>query len=449
MGNENYKIARFGQKVEQFVPKVMKDMLNEGRIDLNMAIQRSVVWTKEQKSLFIHSMIIGVPINPFHAVVTSNEDGEDIYHFIDGKQRLSTYYSYMNDEFALVDVPDVLLTNGEYVNVGGLKFSELPEAFQEYLIDKSLWTVWTIVGIKSEEDISDIFYRLNNGKQLSSIEKQRVKAPSLLKIQEIAKHPVIAKALSEKAFAGYKDEEVVTKCFMILKQDDKSLENKAFKEYITELILTDKDAALMNLIYDRMNSVYDFIKENENLDAKIRAKVTKRMLTRTHFISLIPLFEHCDDLPKLAGFLYRFFGTKSTSIRDDYNAASRSGSSSASNVETRLKALNDEWQKYSKEYKQAVTAVTEASKHDKSTNNNSDATEEKRISMQDFEDLMYEAATLCSEYADVFGDAATKKKVQTVLGREALSQCNPKDADDITELMRILKTEITNETAVA
>lgn len=90
--------------------KQLKNMIHNGKIDFNHIIQRSYVWERKRKSALIESMIIGYPIPAVFAKRVDDGTGKrggNIYSIMDGKQRLSTVAQYLNDEFALTELPPV------------------------------------------------------------------------------------------------------------------------------------------------------------------------------------------------------------------------------------------------------------------------------------------------------------------------------------------------------
>lgn len=121
--------------------KQLKNMIASGKIDFNHIIQRSYVWERKRKSALIESMIIGYPIPPVFAKRSDDGTGKrggNIYAIMDGKRRLSTVAQFLNDEFALSDLPPVSYMDeangGECeADISGMKFSELPEALQDHL----------------------------------------------------------------------------------------------------------------------------------------------------------------------------------------------------------------------------------------------------------------------------------------------------------------------------
>jgi uncharacterized protein with ParB-like and HNH nuclease domain len=83
-------------------------------------LQRDFVWGIEQKRELILSMLIDRHI-PHIAIVNKISDKDytkDKYLIIDGKQRISTAFDFIDDKFTL------LIDNKEYL------YSELPEDYQ-------------------------------------------------------------------------------------------------------------------------------------------------------------------------------------------------------------------------------------------------------------------------------------------------------------------------------
>ena len=69
-----------------------------------MNLQRPLVWTLLQKQQFIESILKGCPI-PKITVIRHEPDEtrkNTIYQIIDGKQRVTTYLAFINNEFPLV-----------------------------------------------------------------------------------------------------------------------------------------------------------------------------------------------------------------------------------------------------------------------------------------------------------------------------------------------------------
>lgn len=83
-------------------------------------LQRDFVWNLDQKRELIYSMLIGrhIPHCAIINIVDPNNENEDIWQVIDGRQRLTTIQLFLLDEFTIE------LEGKEYL------FSELPNDYQ-------------------------------------------------------------------------------------------------------------------------------------------------------------------------------------------------------------------------------------------------------------------------------------------------------------------------------
>jgi len=119
--------------------------------------QREFVWTKKQQSLFIESLLIGLPV-PYIFVADIADEEEDYaegrIEIVDGVQRMSTIYAYMNNELQLQDLPKLKLLNNSY-------FKDLPIANQRRFGRSTI----RLIELKNINDVGRrlMFERLNTG----------------------------------------------------------------------------------------------------------------------------------------------------------------------------------------------------------------------------------------------------------------------------------------------
>jgi hypothetical protein len=165
----------------QWSAKQLTKGIEKGTINFDNSVQRGYCWDNNRKSLLIHSMIEGYPIPAFYAA--KNEIG---YDMLDGKQRSNAISEYINNRYAITALPEVTTEAGETIDINGLTFEQLPEELQDRIKDYSL-TVYYFDGI-TDDEVNEMFFRLNNGKPLTAIELTRVKAKSIEKIKGIGKH---------------------------------------------------------------------------------------------------------------------------------------------------------------------------------------------------------------------------------------------------------------------
>jgi hypothetical protein len=141
--------------------EVLKLKIDNNEIDLKPEFQRDFVWDIVRASLFIDSLIIGLPI-PSIFLGKSKED--ENFMVIDGQQRLKSAYYYMTGSFVVNNVPSIFTLKGlKKREWDGKSYAELDEKFRKRIRNAVINT--TIV-----EDIDtkprvvhDLFHRLNTG----------------------------------------------------------------------------------------------------------------------------------------------------------------------------------------------------------------------------------------------------------------------------------------------
>lgn len=144
---------------------------NRKAIDVHPEFQRVFRWTDLQKSRFIESILLGIPIPPIFVA----EDEDLNWDVIDGVQRLSTIFEFLgillDDEGILVE-PTVLVETPTLKGLGGKvwnnKYHQHKFSFEEstYLTNAFLNATLKVIKVDSESDPNakyDIFDRLNTG----------------------------------------------------------------------------------------------------------------------------------------------------------------------------------------------------------------------------------------------------------------------------------------------
>jgi hypothetical protein len=138
------------QKIELPISTI-KDMI-QNQIDLNPEFQRRDRWNNERRSRFIESIIMNVPIPP----VFLGEDEYGKYVVLDGRQRLTAIFEYLNNAYPLQK-----LHVWEELNT--LTFRDL----QKKKLDRALIRrfIPAVVILKESSSIVkyDVFDRLNTG----------------------------------------------------------------------------------------------------------------------------------------------------------------------------------------------------------------------------------------------------------------------------------------------
>lgn len=163
--------------------KAMRDNPSKDTIDFNSPIQRkSGMWEDSRKSLLIHSIlmssIFSVPTVYFRKDMIADKKYQ--YSVIDGIQRITTVFDYVDNCFPLIDVPPVILDGKEY-SVEGKFFSDLEQDLQQEIIRfKMKIEAFEAEDGDTEEYVNDmieeVFKRLNSAVPLTSAQLCKARA---------------------------------------------------------------------------------------------------------------------------------------------------------------------------------------------------------------------------------------------------------------------------------
>ena len=133
------------------------DKINRGKVDLRPSYQREYVWTVRTASKLIESLLLNIPVPTmfFHEVKSGKLE------VVDGKQRLTSIWSFVQNEFPGGQA--FKLSGLEvYHELNGKTFDELNETFQEIILDYPL-NVHTISKTSQPDFVFEVFERLNMG----------------------------------------------------------------------------------------------------------------------------------------------------------------------------------------------------------------------------------------------------------------------------------------------
>lgn len=121
------------------------------RIILDSDFQRDNVWHKDRKSELIESVLMGLPLPIFYF----NQDKYGTLIVVDGRQRLTALFSYMDDRFALTRLKILRDVNGK-------KFSHLSPVLRGRIEDFQI-QAHVIMPPTPDRIKFDIFDRVNRG----------------------------------------------------------------------------------------------------------------------------------------------------------------------------------------------------------------------------------------------------------------------------------------------
>ena len=122
-----------------------------GRLILDTEWQREYVWDRKRSSRLIESFLIDLPIPVIYLAV--NDEGK--YEIIDGLQRLTSVFNFLDNKYKLTGLEIKK-------DLNGCEYGDLPEKLQDKLSDSTLRT-FELDQDTSKDLMFLIFERLNTG----------------------------------------------------------------------------------------------------------------------------------------------------------------------------------------------------------------------------------------------------------------------------------------------
>lgn len=214
----------------------------KGNISFSHKLQRPIgQWNPRMKSLLIHSLLSGFPVNPIYIV---EENG--ILYTLDGSQRTSTCIAYINNEFALSkDTPNVTLQvteNGEPVykeyEIAGKRFKKQDEEIQTTLMACSL--DFCTLSDYTDNDVREMFRRQNAGKPLNGKLLRVVKESDEFSdaVYSLANHPFMEKLVTPTQRRNGTDRDLIIQTLMLIctnnENDFTSFRNKDIDSFVAD-----------------------------------------------------------------------------------------------------------------------------------------------------------------------------------------------------------------------
>ena len=143
------------------------DIYRRNLLNLDPPYQRRSVWNQSFKDFFIDTLLLNYPAPALFLYEEINQNGSAKYNVVDGKQRLSTIFDFVENRFPISD-------NASYNELRGRYFEELDNE-----VKIRFWNYSFLVEYlpSSDENISNnIFDRINrNVARLTSQELRHAK----------------------------------------------------------------------------------------------------------------------------------------------------------------------------------------------------------------------------------------------------------------------------------
>lgn len=128
------------------------NMVKGNAIDIKPKYQRRERWNKTKQSALIESFLLNIPVPPIFLA----EDEYGKYSVIDGKQRITSIFNFIELEEKLVNL-------AKFTEIEGLSFKELPEPMINALRIRPYIRVITLLKQSDSNLKYEVFTRLNTG----------------------------------------------------------------------------------------------------------------------------------------------------------------------------------------------------------------------------------------------------------------------------------------------
>lgn len=299
--------------------KSVKNMVENGRINLNHPTQRGEVWDISKKSYFIDSIIRGYPVFP---IVFKRKKSEDysIYHILDGVNRLTTVKKFINNEFSLKGVEPVEfydITTGEKTleKLNGKYFNELSDAIRTHI------EISVFEGIyyddPSEQEEREIVKRLNAGVHFKTKNLIVANCNDIDNVLYIGSHELFEKIYPPKRHQQKEYVVLIIKMWMLLSLPTEIIDfsNKKIMVVEENMIISLEEKEIFKNILDYINVCYDLVD-----DLYLKTKIFKEDNILSYFLIVKDIYNNINP-EEFAKWLISFYSSKlgEESISEEYN----------------------------------------------------------------------------------------------------------------------------------
>ena len=357
------KVMRLEGASITWTNKQVAKMIEKETISFDNIVQRGEVWEVWRMSELIWSILMNYPIPPIYCERGVGNDDNKIKRFdcLDGKQRCTTIYKFLNDKFALTQLKPIPYVdeegNEQTIDVSGRKFSELDEELQDIIRDSTI-TVKYFDNLNQSKK-AEMFRRLNQGKALSTKTRTLASAKNIEELLDLGSHKLFEEMLTEKSRQNKNQAVIVMKVWTMLNCEvkDISFASKDFNPQIEEAEITDGEKLDLIRVFNFIVDVHNELKENHEKD------VAKKLYTETHLVSLIPYVKEAIDNDvnevMFGEWLISFFKTENDSdVYTKYMEACSNGIARNASVVARHNALGKSYKEFFKTEENSENVLT-------------------------------------------------------------------------------------------
>lgn len=313
----------------------INNQYGKGNISFSHKLQRPIgQWNGKMKSLLIHSLLSGFPVNPIYIV---DEDG--ILYTLDGSQRTSICLDYINNKFSLSkDTPSITIIskeNGESISkeyeIAGKKFKKLDEEVQNTLLACSL--EFCTLSDYTDDEVKEMFRRQNAGKPLNVKQLRIIHESDEFSdaVYSLANHPFMDKLMSKTQRKNGTDRDLIIQTFMlILTNQDNDF--TSFRTKDIDIFVKDHS----DKVLERVDTLKEAMDKFDSAFEEIKIPVTSIPMV---LYSGYRITKDKKSFSKLIDLVNDFLNGYDNN--EEYKQYVQSGTSSSENVSGRLRMWKD------------------------------------------------------------------------------------------------------------
>lgn len=282
-------------------------------------------------------------------VLLKDKSGEDDkgksiseYQILDGLQRLTTLFSFINGDFALHSATPEVEVDGTPYDLAGCTFDDLSDECKEAIMGYR-FTVQCIENYTYEE-AENLFYNINSGVALSTIQKSKSKMGTELIqfLNELLREDFFTQGINitEKQARSEDDLCTLLQCMLLL---DNLYEDREYKNISTGTCLSYAASLRNNYSEEKRERLRDLV---VYLSAAFTQKNKFLRKNNIPIVMVCALFAMEQDIESAS--FRTFINDFANTVNPVYDEAGGSGNVRADKVQMRLRVLFLEMCKYFK-----------------------------------------------------------------------------------------------------
>lgn len=305
-------------------------------------------WGQEMKSLLVHSLLSGYPIPNIYVLredsTQVDEKNKPIYNFsvIDGKQRLTNVLSFLNGDYSLSEELPTVEIDGVTYKLGGLYFGDLDEPVK-YEILRFKFDIFSFEDC-SDDEIEEIFFRLNNSVPLSKSQISKAKMGTTMAefINELLKSKFMSESgnFSASQRKSNDDQKCIIQGMMLL---DKKYASYELVDFSETSIMSYSESVKNNYSNKQQNIILSAIQYLN--DAFPTSNKSLRKISIPILIYLADFSMDNDKKPIFFRQWYQWF-IDEDELQEDYKTYCSTGSTKLEKVLGRVKTMMLSFCKY-------------------------------------------------------------------------------------------------------